>query len=100
MIWEQLFAQLSQLNSTINLFEAVRILEIDPLIQFCGTSEVYGLVDEKNIPITEEHPLDPINIYAVSKLTQEKIANSYFRAYGTRVVITRMFAYINPRYIF
>tara|TARA_B100000745_G_scaffold300459_1_gene254561 strand:+ start:433 stop:1386 length:954 start_codon:yes stop_codon:yes gene_type:complete len=87
----------NNINSTINLFEAVRILEIDPVIQFCGTSEVYGLVDKKNIPITEDHPLDPINIYAISKLTQEKIANSYFLSYGTRVVITRMFAYINPR---
>jgi len=87
----------NNINNTINLFEAVRILEIDPVIQFCSTSEVYGLVDKKNIPITEEHPLDPINIYAISKLTQEKIANSYFHSYGTRVVITRMFAYINPR---
>ncbi len=87
----------NNINNTINLFEAIRIVGIDPVIQFCGTSEVYGQVDPKNTPITEEHPLEPVNIYAVSKLTQEKIASSYFHSYGMKVVITRMFAYINPR---
>lgn len=87
----------NNINNTINLFEAVRIVGIDPIIQFCGTSEVYGLVDPKNTPITESHPLEPVNIYAVSKLTQEKIASTYFYSYGMKVVITRMFAYINPR---
>jgi len=87
----------NNINNTINLFEAIRIVGIDPVIQFCGTSEVYGNVSAENTPITEEHPLEPVNIYAVSKLTQEKIASSYFHTYGMKVVITRMFAYINPR---
>ena len=87
----------NNINNTINLFEAIRILDMDPIVQFCGTSEVYGQVDKENTPITEEHPLQPVNIYAVSKLTQEKIASSYFHSYGTKVVLTRMFAYINPR---
>ena len=87
----------NNINNTINLFEAIRIIGIDPIVQFCGTSEVYGLVDVKNTPITEDSPLEPVNIYAVSKLTQEKIASSYFHSYGMKVVITRMFAYINPR---
>jgi GDP-4-dehydro-6-deoxy-D-mannose reductase len=87
----------NNINNTINLFEAIRIVGIDPIIQFCGTSEVYGLVDIKNTPIGENSPLEPVNIYAVSKLTQEKIASSYFNSYGMKVVLTRMFAYINPR---
>ncbi len=32
---------------TANLFEAVRAAKIDPLIQLCSTSEVYGIVDPK-----------------------------------------------------
>jgi len=70
---------------------------LDPIIQFCGTSEVYGLVTEKDVPITEDQALDPVNIYAVSKLTQEKIAMSYYHCYGMKVIVTRMFTYINPR---
>ena len=87
----------NNINNTINLFEAIRIVGIDPIIQFCGTSEVYGQVDKENTPITEQHPLQPVNIYAVSKLTQEKIASSYYHSYGMKTILTRMFAYINPR---
>ena len=87
----------NNINNTINLFEAIRLVGIDPIIQFCGTSEVYGQVDKENTPITEEHPLQPVNIYAVSKLTQEKIASSYYHSYGMTTILTRMFAYINPR---
>jgi len=87
----------NNINNTINLFEAIRIVGLDPIIQFCGTSEVYGNVDKENTPITEEHPIQPVNIYAVSKLTQEKIASSYYHSYGMKVILTRMFAYINPR---
>lgn len=87
----------NNINNTINLFEVIRILGLDPVIQFCGTSEVYGLVDKKDTPIREDQPLNPVNIYAVSKLAQEKIAMSYFYCYGMKVVVTRMFAYINPR---
>jgi len=87
----------NNINNTINLFEAIRIVGLDPIIQFCGTSEVYGQVDKENTPITEQHPLQPVNIYAVSKLTQEKIASSYYHSYGMKTILTRMFAYINPR---
>ena len=87
----------NNINNTINLFEAIRIVGLDPIIQFCGTSEVYGQVDKEHTPITEDHPLQPVNIYAVSKLTQEKIASSYYHSYGMKTILTRMFAYINPR---
>jgi len=82
---------------TVNLFEAVRMLGIDPVIQFCGTSEVYGLVTRDECPIFESARLNPVNPYAVSKLTQEKIAYCYYRSFGIKSVLTRMFAYINPR---
>jgi len=87
----------NNINNTINLFEALRITGIDPIIQFCSTSEVYGIVGKGDVPIYETHPLDPVNIYAVSKLTQEKIASTYFHSHNMKVIITRMFAYINPR---
>jgi nucleoside-diphosphate-sugar epimerase len=63
----------------------------------CSTSEVYGQALPKNIPITEDCPLQPINPYAVSKLTQDRLGYAYFRCYGTKVIITRAFGYINPK---
>ncbi len=82
---------------TANLFEAVRLADIDPVIQLCSTSEVYGQVDPKNVPITEDCPINPSSPYAVSKVTQDLLGYTYFRSYGLKVVRTRMFAYLNPR---
>lgn len=82
---------------TTNLFEAIRILHIKPVIQLCSTSEVYGQVDPKNVPITEETPLKPTSPYAVSKTTQDLLGWSYFISFKLPVIRTRMFAYINPR---
>lgn len=87
----------NNIKSTLNLFEAVRITEIDPILQHCSTSEVYGLVKREDCPIKEEAQLNPVNPYAVSKLTQEKIALCYYHSYKIKSVITRAFAYINPR---
>lgn len=82
---------------TCNLFEAVRILKKDPVIQHCSTSEVYGQVDAKDVPIKEEAPIKPSSPYAVSKAAQDHLALTYFRSYGLKIIRTRMFAYINPR---
>ncbi len=81
--------------STANLLEAVRLECPDAIFQQCSTSEVYG--NPKTTPITEDHPVLPVNPYAVSKLTQEMLCYSYFQSWGLKVVITRAFAYINPR---
>ena len=82
---------------TANLLEAIRLAEIDPVIQLCSTSEVYGQVDPKNVPITEDCPINPSSPYAVSKVTQDFLGYTYFRSYGMKVIRTRMFAYLNPR---
>src|SRR3989344_2265409 len=82
---------------TSNLFEAIRILDIKPLIQHCSTSEVYGQVDPKDVPITEDAPLKPASPYAVSKTTQDLLCWSYFVAYKLPIIRTRMFTYLNPR---
>lgn len=82
---------------TSHVFEAIRHARLDPLVQLCSTSEVYGQVDPKDVPITEEAPLRPASPYAVSKVAQDLLGRSYFVSYGMRVIRTRMFAYLNPR---
>lgn len=82
---------------TSNLFEAIRMVGIDPVIQLCSTSEVYGQVDPKLVPITEDTPMMPASPYAVSKIAQDLLGRTYFVSYGMRIIRTRMFAYFNPR---
>jgi len=82
---------------TSNLFEAIRLAGLDPVIQLCSTSEVYGQVDPKDVPIKESTPLRPVSPYAVSKAAQDLLGFSYFASYKMKVIRTRMFTYINPR---
>jgi GDP-4-dehydro-6-deoxy-D-mannose reductase len=82
---------------TSNLFEAVRAAALDPVVLLCSTSEVYGQVDPGNVPIAETCPMRPASPYAVSKAAQDMLADSHWMSYRTRIVRTRMFAYLNPR---
>jgi GDP-4-dehydro-6-deoxy-D-mannose reductase len=87
----------NNIRGTVNLFEAVRMAELDPIIQLCSTSEVYGQVDPENIPITEETAFRPASPYGVSKVAQDLLGRTYHVSYGMQIITTRMFTYINPR---
>jgi len=82
---------------TVNLLESVRVLKIDPLIIICSTSEVYGSVKKKDIPISENQKISPVNPYAVSKSFQDLISQVYCKSFQLKIIITRMFSYTNSR---
>jgi GDP-mannose 4,6-dehydratase len=82
---------------TTNLLDAVRIVELDPLIHICSSSEVYGQVQQDETPIRETNPLRPASPYAVSKVGEDMIAFQYFRSYGVKTIRTRMFTHTGPR---
>ncbi|MBI4505600.1 MAG: GDP-mannose 4,6-dehydratase [Chloroflexi bacterium] len=92
-------AETVQINATmqINLFEAVRLADLAPLIQIAGSSEEYGLVLPDELPLRESNPLRPLSPYAVSKVTQELLAQQYYHSYGIRSVVTRGFNHTGPR---
>lgn len=80
-----------------NLFEAVRDLGMDPVIQIAGSSEEYGHVEPDELPIRETNPLRPLSPYAVSKVAQDLMGYQYHRSYGMRIVRTRAFNHTGPR---
>ena len=82
---------------TSNLLEAIRISKLDPLIHICSSSEVYGQVTKKEVPITESNPLRPLSPYAVSKVGEDMIAFQYFHSFGLKIFRTRMFTHTGPR---
>ena len=92
-------AETFQLNviGQINLFEAIREADIDPLVHVAGSSEEYGLVHPDEVPMKETNPLRPLSPYAVSKVGQELLAWQYFRSYGVRAIVTRGFNHTGPR---
>ena len=82
---------------TVNLLEACRKSKINPLIIICSTSEVYGNVDKKSMPIDENNNIAPINPYAVTKAYQDLLSQVYHKSFGMKIIITRMFSYSNAR---
>jgi len=81
----------------IHLFESIRALGLDPVIQIACSSEEYGLVLPDETPIRETNPLRPLSPYAVSKVAQDLLAYQYFRSYGLKTVRTRGFNHEGPR---
>jgi len=88
---------LSNLNGQINLFETIRALDLDPVIQIACSSEQYGMVLPEETPIQETNPLRPLSPYAVSKVGQDFLGYQYFMSYGLKVVRTRGFNHTGPR---
>ena len=85
-------------NSCLNLFESVRsINKYKPLIISVSTSEVYGLVKKSETPIVENCNYSPANPYAVSKTFQDLLAQNYIKNFNFKIIITRMFSYLNSR---
>lgn len=80
-----------------NIFEAVRALGLDPVIQIACSSEQYGLVLPDEVPIKETNPLRPLSPYAVSKVGQDFLGYQYFQSYGMKVIRTRGFNHTGPR---
>jgi GDP-4-dehydro-6-deoxy-D-mannose reductase len=85
----------NNIMSTANLLEAVRMVCPDTIIMLCSTSEVYG--NPKTVPMFESHPHLPVNPYSASKLSQEALAYAWHQSWGIKIIITRAFAYLNPR---
>lgn len=80
-----------------NVFEAVRQVGIDPVIQIACSSEEYGLVHEDEVPIKESNPLRPLSPYAVSKLAMDYLGYQYYESYKMRIIRTRGFNHTGPR---
>lgn len=87
----------TNIMSQLNIFEAVRALGLNSVIQIAGSSEEYGLVYENELPITEDNPLRPLSPYAVSKVAQDFLGFQYFQSYKLPIVRTRAFNHSGPR---
>src|SRR3989344_4690450 len=82
---------------SLNLFEAIRLAGLNPVIQIACSSEEYGLVLEGELPIREENPLRPLSPYGVSKVSMDLLGYQYFKSYGMKIVRTRAFNHTGPR---
>ena len=87
----------TNVQGTARLLEAIRQAEIDPVINVCASSEVFGRVPKEKLPINEECTFHPASPYAISKVGTDLIGRYYAEAYGLRAMTTRMFTHTGPR---
>jgi len=79
---------LNNLRNSLNLLQVMLENSVKQLV-FSSSCAIYGVSGQA--PITESHPLRPINPYGASKLMVENVLNDYSAAYGLRSVALRYF---------
>jgi UDP-glucose 4-epimerase len=80
------------IRGTINLVEAAETVAPEKFF-FASTAAVYPIYDG---PLKETHPLDPMDIYGLSKLAGEHIAREFFLKTQIPTVICRFFNAFGP----
>ena len=62
-----------------------------------GSAEEYGLSEQGESPIKEDHPFRPVNPYAVSKVAQDLLAYAFTVSHKLNIVRVRPFNHIGER---
>ncbi len=84
----------TNIKGTLNILQASRDLNIERVV-VTSTSEVYGTA--QYVPIDEKHPFQGQSPYSASKIGADRIAESFYRSFGTPVIIARPFNTYGPR---
>lgn len=82
-------------RGTIALLEVCRLVCPSAALIYAGTCGQTGV--SKYLPIDENHPTDPYDIYGINKLASEKYFLLYNRAYGMKTCSLRLSYNYGPR---
>lgn len=82
-------------EGTMNVLAACRAAEVGRVL-VVSSADVYGIVAEDDLPITEDHPLRPVSPYAASKAAADFLAVQAGCGYGQEVVRVRAFNHLGP----
>jgi UDP-glucose 4-epimerase len=78
----------------LNLLNAARKASVKRFVYF-SSAAVYG--NPVRLPVDEAHPTEPLSPYGASKLSAEKYALMFHRAYGLPATAIRPFNIYSPR---
>ena len=80
----------------LNLLEAALACNRPPRVLLISSSEVYGRVAARDLPIVEDQPFAPVSPYAVSKAAAELMGLQAWLGRGLEVVRARPFNHTGP----
>jgi len=78
---------------TLNLIQALKAAGFRGRMLFAGSADVYGRIDESELPVHEDRPLRPLNPYAVSKVAAEALCYQAIRN-GFEIILARPFNHV------
>jgi UDP-glucose 4-epimerase len=78
----------ANLTKSLVLLDAMRRHDVGRLV-FSSTAAIYG--EPRALPVTEDHPHQPVNAYGESKYLFERCLAWYRRAYGLNAIVFRYF---------
>jgi GDP-4-dehydro-6-deoxy-D-mannose reductase len=83
---------------TENLYTALAEMDCSKYVRVvqAGTAAIYGQVRLEELPIKEDNPLRPLTAYGISKLTQDYLAEMFWRTRGLSVIRARIFNFLGP----
>jgi GDP-4-dehydro-6-deoxy-D-mannose reductase len=80
---------------TLHLLEACRAADVGRVL-IVGSADLYGKVEEHELPLTESSPLRPTSPYAASKAAAEDLAVQAHLGHGLETVRVRPFNHLGP----
>jgi UDP-glucose 4-epimerase len=93
-IIDPVFDAENNILGTINLLELAKSYKLEKII-YASSAAVYG--EPQYLPIDEEHPVEPMSGYGISKLTPEKYIKIYSELHGLKYTIFRYANIYGPR---
>lgn len=81
-------------TGTINLLQASLEHAVERFV-YVSSSEVYGTA--LHVPMSEDHPCNPMTVYGASKLAGELYTLAYHKTYGLQSIVVRPFNTYGPR---
>lgn len=84
------------LLGTLNLLQSLKRKGFVGTFLYVSSGDVYGKVEELNLPVRESLLPQPRNPYAVSKLSAELLCQQWSYAEPWRIIVVRPFNHIGP----
>jgi nucleoside-diphosphate-sugar epimerase len=82
-------------RAQLSILESCRAHNPGVKIVFAGTRQIYGKPDY--LPVDEEHPIRPVDINGIHKVTGERYHLLYREVYGIRACVLRLTNTYGPR---
>jgi len=80
----------TNVNGTLNMLDACKRYGVKRFV-FSSSSSVYGDVEEKDLPTSEDEQLNPMSPYALHKLQGEQYCKMFSKLYGLETACLRYF---------